>query len=244
VGTPLALGTTSGSGQRSAVSSYPAVAKLRMALRDDDRPRLAEARRALSAGLHVFLFSDNVSLEDEVALKREALARGLLLMGPGAGTAIVNGVGLGFANAVPRGPVGLVAAAGTGLQEVACLIARQGIGISQALGVGGRDLTEAVGGMMTLACLRALQNDPATRVVVLIARPPAPAVAERVLQAAEAAGKPAMACFPGASDKLCAGYNVWPARTLEAAALFAVAEVRGHPRWTFPPRPISTRGTC
>ncbi len=194
------------------------------------RYAVAEARRALAAGLHVFLFSDNVSLADEVALKREALDRGLLLMGPGAGTAIVNGVGLGFANAVPRGPVGLVAAAGTGLQEVACLLARHGIGVSQALGVGGRDLSEAVGGMMTLAGLRALQHDPATRVICLIARLPAPAVAGRVLKAAETTGKPAVACFLGASDEVFAGHKVRPARTLTEAARLAVAEVEGAER--------------
>lgn len=186
-----------------------------------------EARRALAAGLHVFLFSDNVSLEDEVALKREALDRGLFLMGPGAGTAIVNGVGLGFANAVPRGPVGLVSAAGTGLQEVACLLARRGVGVSQALGVGGRDLSEPVGGAMMLAGLRALAADPATSVVVLIAKPPSASALERVLRAAGDAGKPVVPCFPGADEGAFAGSPVRPARTLAEAARLAAAEVQG-----------------
>ena len=140
-----------------------------------------EARSALENGLHVLLFSDNVLLEDEIALKKLAADRGLLCMGPDAGTAIINGVALGFANAVPRGNVGLVSAAGTGLQGVTCGLARAGAGVSQAIGTGGRDLSEAVGGATMLAGLAALQADPATGVIVLISKPPAATVAARVL---------------------------------------------------------------
>ena len=143
----------------------------------------AEAWDALRNGLHVLLFSDNVSIEDEVALKQYAAEHGLLLMGPGCGTAIINGVALGFANAVPRGPVGIVAAAGTGLQEVSTLLAKLGVGISQGIGAGGRDLQEAVGGIMMREGLRALQADPDIRVLLLISRHPSPTVAELVLRA-------------------------------------------------------------
>jgi FdrA protein len=144
----------------------------------------AEALKALKCGLDVFLFSDNVALADEVALKREAARRGRLVMGPDCGTAIVGGVPLGFANAVRPGSVGLVGASGTGLQEVTCLIDRLGGGISHAIGVGGRDLDERVGGTMMLAALARLAADAGTRVIVLISKPPAPAVARRVLEAA------------------------------------------------------------
>ncbi len=133
----------------------------------------AEAWEALLHGLHVLLFSDNVSLEDEIALKHYAVEHGLLLMGPGAGTAILNGVALGFANVVPKGPVGIVAAAGTGLQEVSSLLAKYGSGLSQGIGTGGRDLKEEVGGLMMLAGLKALQDDPDTKVIVLVSKPPA-----------------------------------------------------------------------
>ena len=119
------------------------------------------------------LFSDNVPVETEVALKRGALERNLLMMGPDCGTAIVDGVGLGFANAVPRGRIGLAAASGTGLQEVTSLIAREGEGVSQALGVGGRDLSEAVGGSMMLRVLELLASDAATEIVCVIGKPPA-----------------------------------------------------------------------
>jgi FdrA protein len=141
------------------------------------------AHSALSAGLHVLLFSDNVSLADEVELKERARQRGLLLMGPGAGTAVLAGVGLGFANAVTPGPVGVVAAAGTGAQEVMSLLDQWGIGVSQVIGVGGRDLSAAVGGLMAREAVRALDADPGTEVILLVSKPPDPDVARTVIGA-------------------------------------------------------------
>src|SRR5207237_4966074 len=126
----------------------------------------SEARQALADGLHVFLFSDNVSIEDEVDLKRFARAHNLLLMGPDCGTAILNGVGLGFANVVRRGRIGLVGASGTGLQEVSVLLHQAGEGVSQAIGTGGRDLHDDVGAITTLHALRLLAQDPGTERIV------------------------------------------------------------------------------
>lgn len=154
-----------------------------------------EAQLALKAGLHVFLFSDNVSVKDEVALKRLGTERGLLVMGPDCGTARLNGVGLGFVNVVPDGPIGLVGASGTGMQQVMCLLAQAGYGVSQAIGCGGRDLSAEVGGATTLQGLRLLQEDEQTRVIVLISKPPAPAVAERVLAEAARGNKPVVVIF-------------------------------------------------
>jgi len=127
-----------------------------------------EAHQALSAGLHVFLFSDGVPLDDEVALKQRARDRSLLVMGPECGTAIINGVGLGFANRVRRGAVGVVGASGTGTQELTTLIHRLGGGISHAIGTGGRDLHAAVGGLTTLQGVAALGADPETRVLLIV----------------------------------------------------------------------------
>ncbi|HEY7349625.1 MAG TPA: acyl-CoA synthetase FdrA [Ktedonobacterales bacterium] len=158
-----------------------------------------QARQALLAGLHVFLFSDNVSLEQEIALKTLAAERGLLMMGPDCGTAIINGVGLGFANVVPRGPIGIVSASGTGLQQVSCLIAEYGLGISQALGTGGRDLSQTVGGRAMLAGLDLLQRDPHTNVIVLLSKPPAPEIARRVIASAAQIAKPTVIAFLGAT---------------------------------------------
>jgi FdrA protein len=157
----------------------------------------AEARQALAEGMHVFLFSDNVTLEDEVELKRRARAQGLLVMGPDCGTAIINGVGLGFANVVRRGRIGLIGASGTGLQEVSILLDRAGQGISHAIGTGGRDLHEQVGATTTLQALELLRDDPRTDTIVLVSKPTAPAVAQRVLEAAAATGKPVVACLLG-----------------------------------------------
>ncbi len=187
----------------------------------------AEARSALEKGLHVFLFSDNVPLEDEIELKRYAKSKGLLLMGPDAGTAIINGLALGFANAVPRGTIGVIGAAGTGLQGVTTLIAWEGAGISQAIGVGGRDLSAAVEGMMMMEGLRALQADPQTEVLVLVSKPPDPAVAEKVLKLVGESDKPTVVAFLGGDAEAIRRAGAIPASTLEEAALIAVGLTRG-----------------
>jgi len=186
-----------------------------------------EALKALKLGLHVFLFSDNVPVEEELLLKREAERRGLLVMGPDCGTAIINGVPLGFANVVRRGDVGLVGASGTGSQEIACLLDRAGAGISQLIGVGGNDLSEAIGARSMLFALDALAADPATRVIVLVSKPPAPPVAAAVLLRAASAGKLVVVNFLGA--RVEASGNLHPAATLEEAAMLAAALSLGRP---------------
>jgi len=164
-----------------------------------------DAHQAISAGLHVFLFSDGVPLDDEVALKRRARARGLLVMGPECGTAIVNGIGFGFANRVRRGPIGVVGASGTGIQEVTSLIHRLGGGVAHALGTGGRDLHAAVGGLTTLQAVEALGADADTRVLMIVSKPPSPGVADAVLRAAVATRKLVVACLLGYAGPTPAG---------------------------------------
>jgi FdrA protein len=180
------------------------------------------ARDALRLGRHVFLYSDNVSVEDEVALKQEAAARGLLVMGPDCGTAIVNGIGLGFANRVRRGPIGLVGASGTGLQHVTARIHQLGGGITHALGTGGRDLSDAVGAVTARQALGLLLRDPATQVVVLISKPPSPAIAAELLEMARVANKPVVVNFVGYAPPQAHPGSVHFARTLDAAAELAV----------------------
>ncbi len=157
----------------------------------------AVARRALEMDRCVFLFSDNVPLGEEASLKEEASRRGLLLMGPDCGTAIVNGVGLGFANRVRRGPVGLVGSSGTGLQLVTSRVHALGGGVSHAIGVGGRDLHDAVGGVSTLQALDLLERDGETEVIALLGKPPQSRAATRILERARNASKPVAACFLG-----------------------------------------------
>jgi FdrA protein len=162
------------------------------------RHAVAVAEEALARGRNVFLYSDNVPVEREVALKRMARERGLLVLGPDCGTAVIDGIGFGFANRVRRGPIGLVGASGTGLQAVMSHLHARGSGISQAIGTGGRDLSAEVGGITTLQALDLLRRDPETRVIVLISKPPAPEVAARLLGLARSAGKPVVAYFLGA----------------------------------------------
>ncbi len=178
-----------------------------------------EARRALHLGRHVMLFSDNVTVADEVALKKEAVERGLLMMGPDCGTAIVNGLPLGFANAVRRGAIGIVGAAGTGIQEVSCCIHRMGGGVSQAIGTGGRDLSEAVDGAMMRLGIEALAADPATRVIVVVSKPPAASVANSVIAALAATAKPCVAHFIGDEPRVDdTAHGVFFAESLSGAA--------------------------
>ena len=193
-----------------------------------------EAMTALRRGLHVFLFSDNVPLADEVELKRFAVRQRLLCMGPDCGTAYLSGVGLGFANVVPRGRVGCVAASGTGLQAVAAGLAALGEGISHGIGVGGRDLSAEVGGAMTTFALEALGADAATQAVVVVSKPPAPSVVPALEKAIAAVRKPVVVCCLGATPRAGAP-GTW-VTTLDEAAVATAAAVRGQ-IWT--PRPFS-----
>ncbi|HWI98331.1 MAG TPA: acyl-CoA synthetase FdrA [Burkholderiales bacterium] len=186
----------------------------------------AEAMKALRLGLHVMLFSDNVALADEVALKRYADGKGLLVMGPDCGTAIVDGVPLGFANAVRRGAVGVVGASGTGMQQVTSLVHRRGGGISHAIGTGGHDLGKDVGGITMLRGLALLARDEDTKAIVLISKPPSPAIAREVIAAARKAGKPVVINFIGSTDDPSGG-NLHVSRTLDDAASAAVALAKG-----------------
>lgn len=199
----------------------------------------AEALKALRAGLHVMLFSDNVALDDEVALKRLAASKGLLLMGPDCGTAYVSGIPLGFANAVPRGRIGIVAASGTGLQQVATLLAPRGEGISHAIGVGGRDMSAAVGGLMTFQALDALAADRATDVIVVIAKPPATEVRERVTATLREIGKPAVLAMLGRGVESGQRGRMTTVTTLEDAASAAIAALTGE-RWSPEPAVVQS----
>jgi FdrA protein len=187
----------------------------------------AEAMKALRLGMHVMLFSDNVPPESELALKTYARDHDLMVMGPDCGTAIVNGVPLGFANVVRRGPIGVVGASGTGTQEVTARIHQLGSGVSQALGTGGHDLSKQIGGISMLYGLRALDADPATKVIVLVSKPPAAEIAQQVLATAEASAKPVVVIFLGADPATITRNGVYGASYLAQAADMAVALAKG-----------------
>jgi FdrA protein len=180
------------------------------------------SRQALSLSKHVFLYSDNVALEDEISLKQQAAQKGLLVMGPDCGTAIVNGIGLGFANKVRKGPIGIVAASGTGLQQVCVRIHQMGSGITHALGTGGRDLSEAVNAITARQGLDLMARDPDTKVIVLVSKPPSPMVADGLIKAARSVGKPVVVNFIGYASASRRVDNIFFATTFDEAAEIAI----------------------
>lgn len=181
-----------------------------------------EANTALDHGLNVFIFSDNVSLEDEKKLKERAHSLGLLVMGPDSGTGIISNIPVAFTNKVRSGNIGIVGASGTGIQEVTTRIHRQGGGVSSAIGTGGRDLHETIGGITMLDSLRHLQNQDGTDVLVVISKPPAPSVKEKIEKYIRSIDKPVVTLFLG-NKPTHHESNVYHAYTLEEAALAAVA---------------------
>ncbi|HKL12108.1 MAG TPA: acyl-CoA synthetase FdrA [Halanaerobiales bacterium] len=186
-----------------------------------------EARKALKRGLHVMLFSDNVPVEDEIELKEMATEKGLLLMGPDCGTSIINGAPLAFSNVVSRGPVGIVAASGTGAQAVSTLVDRQGVGLTQVIGTGGRDLKSKVKGIEMIKDMKALDRDEDTEVIVLVSKPPAKEVSEKIMEEVKKLSKPVIVNFLGGDPSVVEGTDAIWTDTLEDAAMKAAAFIKG-----------------
>lgn len=185
-----------------------------------------EVRKSLNKGLNVMLFSDNVSLDDEISLKTLAHEKGLLMMGPDCGTAIINSIGLCFANKVKSGNIGVIGASGTGIQEVTVLIDHLGGGVTQVIGTGGRDLSKEVGGMMMLDSIEALDNNEETDVIVLISKPPVEEVAEKIINRVKDSKKPIVVCFINSEERMSEN-QVHFVSTLEDAAMLAVKLASG-----------------
>ena len=181
-----------------------------------------EARAALKRGLHVFLFSSNVSIEEELSLKTEARGKALIVMGPDCGTAFIGGAGIGFANKVRRGQIGVVASSGTGLQEFSCLVHEAGYGISHGIGTGSRDLSDAIGGISTLMGIEALDADPGSKVIALLSKPPGQATMIRVLDRLSACRKPVVVCLFGAASPTKSGRSIGFASTIDEAVRLSI----------------------
>ena len=188
-----------------------------------------EAKKAIMKGLHVFIFSDNVPLSEEVKLKKLAQQKEVLVMGPGCGTAVINNISLGLMSEVEPGPIGIVGASGSGIQEIAVIIDKQGLGISQAIGTGGRDLSEAVGGITMIQGIKALEEDEKTKIIVLVSKPPAPETMKKVLGVVSKCKKPVVINFLGGNTETITETGAISASTLEEAALKAVSLTRGEP---------------
>jgi FdrA protein len=205
-----------------------------------------EAMDALESGRNVMIFSDNVPVDQEITLKDAAARRGLIVMGPDCGTAVVGGAGLGFANVVRPGPVGLVAASGTGAQQVMCLLDAAGVGVSHTLGVGGRDLSAEVSGRSTLQALAALNADPATELIVVVSKPPAPRVAGLIREAARRLATPVVFALLRDTDPAAGGSGADLTAGVEAALAALGVPVPDWPCWPAPvprrPRAGALRG--
>jgi FdrA protein len=208
----------------AAIEEYPEINLVLISV--PGRYAAYEARRALAAGRHVMIFSDNVSVEDEIDLKEIGAREGLLVMGPDCGTAMIAGVGLGFANNVPPGKTGIVSASGTGAQEVASILGRLGLGVSHIIGTGGRDVSSRVGAITMKMGLEALAGDSVTEVIVIISKAPDPGVAEAILAIAAEAGKPCIVSFAGRPDAGEEG-NLTFTTTLAQTALAAARALTG-----------------
>ena len=186
-----------------------------------------EAENALRQGLNVMMFSDNVKIEDELRRKKIAVEKGLLMMGPDCGTAIINGVPLCFANVVRPGKIGLVGASGTGTQEITVLVHQQGVGFSQVIGTGGRDLSEEIGGLMMIQGIEALMADPETEVIVLVSKPPAASVEKKIYDLVKKTDKPVVIDFIGGDADSIKEAGAYPCLSLEDVARKAGALARG-----------------
>jgi succinyl-CoA synthetase alpha subunit len=172
----------------------------------------------LKRGINVHLFSDHVPRKQEAKLKEFANSKGLLVLGPGAGTSIINGIGLGFANAVRRGGVGIVASAGTGIQEASILLDKIGLGVSHALGVGGSDVSEEIGGLMMKDCLGLLESDKSTKAIMIIAKTPTNRVMEEVMEYVKRrTRKPIVVCFLGLDAPSVSDKRIRYSKTLHSA---------------------------
>jgi len=185
------------------------------------------AADCLEKNLNVMLFSDNVPVETEVELKKAAVKKGLLVMGPDCGTAIINGAPIAFANSVRRGNVGVVAASGTGAQEVTALVSNEGAGISQCIGTGGRDVKEEVGALTFIQALKMLAADPGTEVLLLVSKPPAAGILKKIMAEIKKIRKPVVAVFLGGDVREKIKDDFYPAKTLEEAAYKAACLGKG-----------------
>jgi FdrA protein len=185
-----------------------------------------EAKDALTLGLNAFIFSDNVPLAEEVELKKMAQGKGLFVMGPGCGSSVINQISIGMMTAVGNGHIGIVGASGSGIHEIAALIDRQGLGVSQAIGTGGRDLSKEVGGITMIQGINFLENDPNTKVIVLVSKPPASATAEKIFSLVKKSTKPVVIFFLGGDQQQIKEAGAYGALTLEDAAIKAVGLAR------------------
>lgn len=186
-----------------------------------------EAERALNEGMNVFMFSDNVTIEDEKKIKDMAHEKGLVVMGPDCGTGIIQSVPVAFTNKVNPGSIGIIGASGTGIQELTTIIDRLGEGVTNAIGTGGRDLSEEVGGTTMMDVIDAMEEDQTVKVLVVISKPPANAVRDKIAARLSIYSKPVVCLFLGEKPEYYEE-GLYQTHTLDEAARLAVSLARGN----------------
>jgi len=184
-----------------------------------------EARKALESGLNVFLFSNNVSIDDELDLKKLAKKKNLLVMGPDCGSSLIGGVGIGFANVVRKGSIGVISASGSGLQEFTCQVHNAGFGISHAIGTGSRDLSDKIDGLTALTALDALEADPQTKVITLLSKPPGAKTIAKISGRLKSCKKPVVGCFLGTKNEIEGGRSFQRARLIDDAVRLSIMQI-------------------
>lgn len=179
---------------------------------------LHEAKKALLIGMDLFIFSDNVPLEQELELKELGREMGRLVMGPDCGVGFINGVCLGAGSIMREGSIGIIAASGSGAQEVGSIIEKYGHGISNIIGTGGRDLYPEINGIEMLQAMKLMAEDNNTKVIVLVSKLAGLGVMNKILTEADKIQKAVVAIFLGSEKSLFEGHNVIPAFSLHEAA--------------------------
>ena len=192
----------------AALAAHPEVNLVQIAVPGDCA--LEEAKKALNAGKHICVFSNNVPFEDEREMKELAREKGLLCMGPDCGVANINGSALVLSSINNRGPFGIVGASGTGIQHVAAILHEAGSGVTQTIGVGGNDLKDPIGGISMLMGLDALEHDPETKYIIVISRKPGEKTLPVICDKLKSLSKPCVVLFMGCEREIVeATGSVW-----------------------------------
>lgn len=123
---------------------------------------------AASAGIKVIVaITEGIPVQDMVRAKAYVDLKGVTLIGPNCPGIITPdeakvGIMPGFV--FKRGPIGLVSKSGTLTYEAADQIAKAGLGISTAIGIGG----DPIIGTTTRQAVELFMNDPETEGIVMI----------------------------------------------------------------------------
>ncbi len=123
---------------------------------------------AAAAGIKVIVtITEGIPVADMVKAKIYATDRGATLIGPNCPGIITAGeakVGIMPGFVFKKGNVGIVSKSGTLTYEAADQVAKAGLGVTTAIGIGG----DPIIGTTTLEAVQLLMNDPETHGIIMI----------------------------------------------------------------------------